>query len=233
MLFSPTNQVSAACQSCLVASAVPRPRVESFFLHPSVTAAGAGMSFAGAGAIAIRNRGAQKLDYQLSLPVLPVISSISSLLVLRSLSKHTAMLIQPVALAATTWTLVRWTDSLLADKSKMKDAESENENGALPLQRKKKKDIAMEGDDGSDKKPLTSAMVSTIGIYKNFISPLLPPACRFVPTCSQYGVQAIEEFGPTKGAVLTAWRLLRCSPFGGKGYDPPRWPPVEYTYSSY
>lgn len=87
--------------------------------------------------------------------------------------------------------------------------------------------------DEAAKPPLTSAMVATIGVYKNFISPLLPPACRFVPTCSQYGVQAIEEFGPSKGAILTAWRLLRCSPFGGKGYDPPKWPPVEYTYSSY
>ena len=76
-------------------------------------------------------------------------------------------------------------------------------------------------------------MVATIGIYKNYISPLLPPACRFVPTCSQYGVQAIEEFGPTKGVVLTAWRLLRCSPFGGKGYDPPKWPPVPYNYASW
>ncbi|KAG7337547.1 hemolytic domain containing protein [Nitzschia inconspicua] len=77
------------------------------------------------------------------------------------------------------------------------------------------------------------AMIGAIGFYKNFISPLLPPACRFVPTCSQYGVQAIQEFGPTKGAILTTWRLLRCSPLGGKGYDPPKWPPVPYTYSSY
>eukprot|EP00980_Cylindrotheca_fusiformis_P015036 scaffold4150_cov117-Cylindrotheca_fusiformis.AAC.2 len=96
-----------------------------------------------------------------------------------------------------------------------------------------------EEEDGSnvqkkdDKPVVTSAMVGTIGIYKNFISPLLPPACRFLPTCSQYGVQAIEEFGPTKGVVLTAWRLLRCSPFGGKGYDPPKWPPVPYNYGSY
>jgi putative membrane protein insertion efficiency factor len=80
---------------------------------------------------------------------------------------------------------------------------------------------------------LSSAMIATIGVYKNFISPLLPPACRFVPTCSQYGVQAIQEFGPCKGVILTLWRLLRCSPFGGKGYDPPKWPPVPYTYSSY
>jgi uncharacterized protein len=85
-------------------------------------------------------------------------------------------------------------------------------------------------DDTSE---LSAAMIGAIGFYKNFISPLLPPACRFVPTCSQYGVQAIKEFGPTKGAILTSWRLLRCSPLGGKGYDPPKWPPVPYTYSSY
>jgi putative membrane protein insertion efficiency factor len=84
-----------------------------------------------------------------------------------------------------------------------------------------------------EEKPVSSAMVATIGVYKNFISPLLPPACRFLPTCSQYGVQAIEEFGPSKGSILTAWRLMRCSPFGGKGYDPPKWPPVSYTYGSY
>ena len=81
--------------------------------------------------------------------------------------------------------------------------------------------------------PMTTAMVATIRVYKNFISPLLPPACRFLPTCSSYGVEAIEKFGPTKGAILTTWRILRCSPLGGRGYDPPRWPPVSYTYSSY
>eukprot|EP01083_Nonionella_stella_P263092 894093_1 len=81
-----------------------------------------------------------------------------------------------------------------------------------------------------DQNNVSAGMVSAIGIYKNFISPLLPPACRFLPTCSQYGVQAIETFGPTKGSILTAWRLARCSPFGGRGYDPPVWPPVSYTY---
>lgn len=95
-----------------------------------------------------------------------------------------------------------------------------------------------EKDKAADKtvvvvKPITAGMVGAIGFYKNFISPLLPPACRFLPTCSQYGVQAIEEFGPQKGLVLIAWRLLRCSPLGGRGYDPPRWPPVSYTYGSY
>jgi putative membrane protein insertion efficiency factor len=95
-----------------------------------------------------------------------------------------------------------------------------------------------EKDKAADKtdvvvKPITAGMVGAIGFYKNFISPLLPPACRFLPTCSQYGVQAIEEFGPQKGLILTAWRLLRCSPLGGRGYDPPRWPPVSYTFGSY
>jgi putative membrane protein insertion efficiency factor len=85
----------------------------------------------------------------------------------------------------------------------------------------------------STKDEMSAAMIASIGFYKKVISPLLPPACRFLPTCSQYGVQAIEQFGPQKGAILTAWRLLRCSPFGGKGYDPPKWPPVAYTYGSY
>jgi putative membrane protein insertion efficiency factor len=111
-------------------------------------------------------------------------------------------------------------------------AESQDDNKAIP------DGDTQAGDDAEprteeDETVMTSAMVATIGVYKNFISPLLPPACRFVPTCSQYGVQAIKEYGPNKGVILTSWRLLRCSPFGGKGYDPPKWPPVSYTYSSY
>lgn len=98
---------------------------------------------------------------------------------------------------------------------------------------KKKTDQKDKNNNKSADENMSAAMITSIGIYKKFISPLLPPACRFVPTCSQYGVQAITEFGPSKGAILTAWRLLRCSPFGGKGYDPPKWPPVPYTYSSY
>jgi uncharacterized protein len=70
----------------------------------------------------------------------------------------------------------------------------------------------------SQENTMSVAMIATIGVYKKIISPLLPPACRFVPTCSSYGVQAIQEFGPTKGCILIAWRLLRCSPLGGKGY---------------
>jgi uncharacterized protein len=93
-----------------------------------------------------------------------------------------------------------------------------------------------EKDEKEDEVPndnVSTAMIGSIRFYKSFISPLLPPACRFVPTCSQYGVQAIEQFGPVQGGILTAWRIARCSPLGGRGYDPPQWPPVSYTYRSY
>lgn len=75
---------------------------------------------------------------------------------------------------------------------------------------------------------LSGLMVGVLKGYKTVISPLLPNACRFLPTCSEYAIEAVKEFGPGRGAVLTAWRLLRCNPTGGSGYDPPRWPPVAY-----
>jgi len=56
--------------------------------------------------------------------------------------------------------------------------------------------------------------------YKQFISPMLPHACRFVPTCSEYAMEAVERHGVMHGSVLAAWRLLRCHPFARAGYDP-------------
>jgi putative membrane protein insertion efficiency factor len=56
--------------------------------------------------------------------------------------------------------------------------------------------------------------------YKRLISPVLPHACRFVPTCSEYAIEAVELHGVMRGSVLAAGRLLRCHPFGGAGYDP-------------
>ena len=56
--------------------------------------------------------------------------------------------------------------------------------------------------------------------YKHFISPLLPPACRFVPTCSEYAAEAIGKYGIVKGSALALWRLLRCHPLCRGGYDP-------------
>jgi len=56
--------------------------------------------------------------------------------------------------------------------------------------------------------------------YRLLISPLLPPSCRFTPTCSEYAIQAIEKYGALRGLYLGARRLLRCHPFHSGGYDP-------------
>ncbi len=56
--------------------------------------------------------------------------------------------------------------------------------------------------------------------YQHTLSPLLPPACRFVPSCSEYGYEAIERYGVARGGALAAWRVARCNPWGGSGYDP-------------
>lgn len=63
-------------------------------------------------------------------------------------------------------------------------------------------------------------LIFLIRAYRLFISPLLPPACRFTPTCSEYTMQAIEKYGAMRGAYLGARRLLRCHPFHSGGYDP-------------
>jgi putative membrane protein insertion efficiency factor len=59
-----------------------------------------------------------------------------------------------------------------------------------------------------------------IGLYRKAISPLLPPACRFVPSCSEYGYEAVARYGILAGGRMAIWRILRCNPFGGSGYDP-------------
>jgi putative membrane protein insertion efficiency factor len=56
--------------------------------------------------------------------------------------------------------------------------------------------------------------------YQRVISPAFPRRCKYHPTCSAYAVQAIESFGILRGAVLAAWRLLRCNPLSRGGYDP-------------
>lgn len=62
-------------------------------------------------------------------------------------------------------------------------------------------------------------MLSLIHFYQKYISPNRPPCCRFIPTCSQYAVEAIEKYGALKGGWLAFRRILRCHPFHGKDYD--------------
>ena len=56
--------------------------------------------------------------------------------------------------------------------------------------------------------------------YQRLVSPALPRRCKYYPTCSDYAVQAIESYGILRGAILAAWRVLRCNPFSHGGYDP-------------
>lgn len=64
------------------------------------------------------------------------------------------------------------------------------------------------------------AVLSLLELYKAFVSPFLPPACRFEPTCSEYARQAVEKYGAMKGSWLGVKRILRCQPFSKGGYDP-------------
>ncbi len=56
--------------------------------------------------------------------------------------------------------------------------------------------------------------------YKRWISPALPPSCRYVPTCSEYAIEAVERFGAVRGGIMAVWRLLRCHPLSKGGLDP-------------
>ncbi|HEY5499318.1 MAG TPA: membrane protein insertion efficiency factor YidD [Bacteroidales bacterium] len=70
------------------------------------------------------------------------------------------------------------------------------------------------------KKIFNYFFLGVIRFYQYAISPLTPASCRYTPTCSQYAVEAIQKYGPFKGAWLALKRILRCNPWGGHGYDP-------------
>ena len=57
-------------------------------------------------------------------------------------------------------------------------------------------------------------------LYRAIISPNLPPRCKYYPTCSTYGVQAVRELGVIRGSIVAAWRVMRCNPFSHGGFDP-------------
>jgi uncharacterized protein len=67
---------------------------------------------------------------------------------------------------------------------------------------------------------LAALLLALIGFYRQWISPLLGPRCRFIPSCSAYGLEAISRHGPWRGSWLTLRRLLRCHPFTACGCDP-------------
>ena len=67
---------------------------------------------------------------------------------------------------------------------------------------------------------VAALLMALIGFYRRFVSPLLGPRCRFIPTCSAYGLEAIEKHGPWRGGWLTVKRLLRCHPWTPCGCDP-------------
>ena len=94
--------------------------------------------------------------------------------------------------------------------------------------------LANEGSTNSGK--VSEGSVAALKLYKQFISPLIPPGCRFIPTCSEYGQLAYKQYPPLQATVLTAWRLVRCNPLHlkgcGYGDDVPQWPPPAYWAGS-
>ena len=67
---------------------------------------------------------------------------------------------------------------------------------------------------------LSSLLALPVRCYRYFISPLLPPSCRYTPTCSEYALDALKLHGPFRGSWLAIRRLGRCHPWGGHGHDP-------------
>ena len=70
------------------------------------------------------------------------------------------------------------------------------------------------------KKAIEFIVLLPVYFYRFAISPLIPPRCRYTPTCSQYAVEAVKKHGVIKGVWLATKRILRCHPWGGSGYDP-------------
>ena len=64
--------------------------------------------------------------------------------------------------------------------------------------------------------------VGPIKMYRRFVSPMLPPSCRYWPSCSEYALQSIQKHGVLKGGLLGAWRIIRCNPWSKGGIDPVR-----------
>ena len=67
---------------------------------------------------------------------------------------------------------------------------------------------------------MKNILIAMIRFYQKFLSPLKHTRCPYTPSCSQYGLEAIQKYGAVKGSLLACWRILRCNPFSKGGYDP-------------
>ena len=70
------------------------------------------------------------------------------------------------------------------------------------------------------KNPIKALFILLIRVYQRLISPLLPPSCRFTPSCSHYGIEALQKHGLIRGSYLTINRIARCHPWSKGGHDP-------------
>lgn len=70
------------------------------------------------------------------------------------------------------------------------------------------------------KKIITEILLLPVYFYRVAISPILPPSCRYTPTCSRYTIEALKKHGPIRGSWLSIKRIVSCNPWGGSGYDP-------------
>ena len=67
---------------------------------------------------------------------------------------------------------------------------------------------------------MNNILIFIIKFYRKYLSPLKSTKCPYIPTCSQYGLEAVEKYGAVKGGAMAAWRIIRCNPFSKGGYDP-------------
>ena len=67
---------------------------------------------------------------------------------------------------------------------------------------------------------MKKVLINLIRFYQKNLSPMKSTKCPYTPSCSQYGLEAIQKYGAVKGSILAAWRILRCNPFSRGGYDP-------------
>ena len=68
---------------------------------------------------------------------------------------------------------------------------------------------------------LSAVLIGLVWGYRLCIRPLLPPTCRYTPSCSEYFIQAVRKYGPIRGGAKGVWRVCRCHPFNEGGFDPP------------